>query len=217
MSLRLFHVTEFASSMLTPAEQREARHPALLLLLASVWLALVGNAPLWRELARLPMDAGSLVWINLCFALLTIAALGLLLSLLNWPWLLKGVITGLLWLVALNSVLLWSGQAYLSAGVVPQGLPAMLSQLRAQPLWQTGLVFSVLALAPSLWLWQLRLRRIAPAIRLPQNLLLALVFTGLLVAVWFAGSNALLPLLQDQPRWLELVSPFNTLLSLRRF
>ncbi|QKO22220.1 phosphoethanolamine transferase domain-containing protein [Rhodoferax sp. BAB1] len=216
MSLRLFHITEFANSMLTPAEQREARHPALLLLLASLWLALAGNTPLWRELARLPMDAGSFVWITLCFALLITAALGLLLSLLNWPWLLKGVITVLLWLAALNSVLLWSGQAYLSASAVPQGLSAVLGQLRAPPLWQVGLVFAALALAPSLWLWQLSLRRIAPPIRLPQNLLLALLFTGLLAAVWFAGRNALLPLLQDQPRWLELVSPFNTLLSLRR-
>jgi len=216
MSLRLFHITEFANSMLTPAEQREARHPALLLLLASLWLALAGNTPLWRELARLPMDGGSLVWIGLCFALLTTAALGLLLSLLNWPWLLKGVITLLLWLAALNSVLLWSGQAYLSAGAVPQGLPAVLGQLRALPLWQVGLVFAVLALVPSLWIWQLSLRRIAPPIRLPQNLLLALLFTGLLAAVWLAGRNALMPLLQDQPRWLELVSPFNTLLSLRR-
>ena len=89
MSLRLFHVTEFAQSMLSPADQREARHPAQLLLLASLWLALAGNLPLWRELARLPMDFGSLLWIGLCFGLLTTAALGVLLSLLNWSWLLK--------------------------------------------------------------------------------------------------------------------------------
>ncbi len=205
MRLRLFHITEFANSMLSPAEQREARHPALLLLLASLWLALAGNLPLWRELARLPMDAGSFVWITLCFALITTAALGLLLSLLNWPWLLKGVIT----------LLLWAGHAYLSAGALPQGLPVVLGQLRALPLWQTALALAVLALLPTIWVWRLTLRRVALPTRLPQNLLLALLCTCLLAAVWFAGRNALLPLLQDQPRWLELISPFNTLLSLR--
>lgn len=215
MSLRLFHITEFANSMLSPAEQREARHPALLLLLASLWLALAGNLPLWRELARLPMDAGSFVWITLCFALITAAALGLLLSLLNWPWLLKGVITLLLWLAAFNTVLLWAGHAYLSAGALPQGLPVVLGQLRALPLWQTALALAVLALVPMVWVWRLTLRRVALPTRLPQNLLLALLCTCLLAAVWFAGRNALLPLLQDQPRWLELISPFNTLLSLR--
>ena len=215
MSLRLFHITEFADSMLTPAAQREARHPALLLLLASLWLALAGNFPLWRELTRLPMDWGSLIWISLCFALLTAAALGLLLSLLNWPWLLKAMITLLLWLAALNTLLLWSGLAYLSTGTIPQGLPALLTQLKVLPLWQPLLVFGLLALVPSLWLWQLKLRRVALPTRLPQNLLLALLCTCVLAAVWFAGRGALLPLLQEQPRWLELLSPFNTLLSLR--
>ena len=215
MSLRLFHITEFADSMLTPAAQREARHPALLLLLASLWLALAGNFPLWRELTRLPMDLGSLVWIGLCFALLTTAALGLLLSLLNWPWLLKAVITVLLWLTALNTLLLWAGQAYLNTGLLAQGLPAVLGPLKAQPIWQLVLVFGLLALAPSIWLWQLALRRVALPTRLPQNLLLALLCTCVLAAVWFAGRSALLPLLQEQPRWLELLSPFNTLLSLR--
>jgi glucan phosphoethanolaminetransferase (alkaline phosphatase superfamily) len=215
MSLRLFHITEFADSMLTPAAQREARHPALLLLLASFWLALAGNFPLWRELSRLPMEGGTFVWIALCFALLTAAALGLLLSLLNWPWLLKAVITVLLWLAALNTLLLWAGHAYLSTGTVPQGLPTVVAQLKALPLWQLLLVPGVLALAPSLWIWQLSLRRVAVPSRLPQNLLLALLCTCLLAAVWFAGRGALLPLLQDQPRWIELISPFNTLLSLR--
>ncbi|MBX9870643.1 MAG: phosphoethanolamine transferase domain-containing protein [Burkholderiaceae bacterium] len=215
MSLRLFHITEFADSMLTPAAQREARHPALLLLLASLWLALAGNFPLWRELSRLPLDGGSFVWIALCFALLTTAALGLLLSLLNWPWLLKGVITLLLWLAAFNTALLWAGHAYLSTSLVPQGLHTVLAQLRSLPIWQLLLVLGVLALAPSIWLWQLRLRRVALPTRLPQNLLLALLCACMLAAVWFAGRGTLLPLLQDQPRWLELLSPFNTLLSLR--
>ncbi|MCA3236806.1 MAG: phosphoethanolamine transferase domain-containing protein [Curvibacter sp.] len=215
MALRLFHVTEFAHTMLSPAEQRDARHPSLLILLASLWLVLAGNLPLWRELARLPMDADSLMWIALCFALITAAALGLLLSLLNWPWVLKLSVTLLLWLAALNTVLLWAGHAYLSAAAVPQVLPAVLAQLRSLPLWQTALTFLVLAALPMVWVWRLSLRRVALPMRLPQNLLLALLFTCLLAAVWLAGRDALLPLLQDQPRWLELLSPFNTLLSLR--
>lgn len=215
MGLRLFHVTEFAQSMLSPADQRAARHPALLLLLASFWLALAGNLPLWRELTRLPMDFGALLWIALCFVLLATAALGALLSLLNWPWLLKLVLTGLLWLVALNSLLLWAGHAYLSASLKPGMVQAIVAQLRALPLWQPILVFAVLAGVPSVWMWQLSLRRVAVASRLPQNLLLLLLFICLLGLVWYLGKQSLLPLLQDQPRWLELLSPFNTLLSLR--
>lgn len=216
MGLRLFHITEFAQSMLSPAAQRESRHPALLLLLASLWVAVVGNLPLWRELARLPIDAGPLLWLGLCFALLTAAVLGIGLSLLNWPGVLRSVIILLLWLVALNTLLLWAGHSALQLNLQPAVWKAALAQLRALPTWQLLLGFGLLALAPSMWLWQVRMRRVALLNRLPQNLLLAGVFAGLLALVWLGGRQALLPLLQDQPRWLELLNPFNTLLSLRR-
>ena len=213
MGLRLFHITEFAQSMLSPSAQRESRHPALLLLLASLWLAVAGNLPLWRELVRLPMDGGQLLWVALCFGLLTTAVLGMLLSVLNWPWLLKLVITGLLWLGALNTVLLWAGHAPLRLS--PGTWPPLLAQVRALPLWQSLLVAGLLALAPSLWLWSVRLRRVALLHRVPQNLVMLALFALVLAGIWFSGRAALLPLLQDQPRWLELLSPFNTLLSLR--
>lgn len=216
MGLRLFHITEFAQSMLTPAAQRESRHPALLVLLASLWAAVLGNLPLWRELARLPMDAGPLLWLGLCFALLTATVLGIALSLLNWPGLLRTVITVLLWLVALNTLLLWAGHGALQLSLQPAIWKAALAQLRALPTWQLLLGLGLLALAPTVWLWQLRMRRVALLHRLPQNLLLAVVFAGLLALAWLGGRQALLPLLQEQPRWLELSSPFNTLLSLRR-
>jgi glucan phosphoethanolaminetransferase (alkaline phosphatase superfamily) len=216
MGLRLFHITEFAQSMLSPAAQRESRHPALLLLQATLWVAVIGNLPLWRELARLPMDAGPLLWVGLCFGLLTAAVLGIALSLLNWPGVLRSAITLLLWLVALNTLLLWAGHSALQLNLQPAVWKAALTQLRALPTWQLLLGFGLLALAPSVWLWQVRIRRVALLNRLPQNLLLAVVFAGLLALVWLGGRQTLLPLLQDQPRWLELLNPFNTLLSLRR-
>lgn len=216
MGLRLFHITEFAQSRLSPAAQRESRHPAPLLLLASLWVAIVGNLPLWRELARLPMDSGPLLWIGLCFGLLTTAVLGIVLSLLNWPGVLRSIITVLLWLVALNTLLLWAGHGALQLNLQPAVWKAALVQLQALPTWQLLLGFGLLAVVPSLWLWQIRVRRVALLTRLPQNVLLAVIFAGLLALVWLGARQTLLPLLQDQPRWLELLSPFNTLLSLRR-
>lgn len=215
MSLRLFHITEFAQSMLSPAAQREARHPAQLLLLSGLWLALIGNLPLWRELARQPMDTGSLLWIGLCFGLLTTAALGALFSMLNWPWVLKSVIVVLLWLSALNTILLWSGHSYLHPSFQRSAWQVVVQQLRVLPPLQLMLAFGLLALLPCIVLLNTRLRRIAQVQRLVQNVLLLLLFICLLALVWFTGRTVLLPLLQDQPRWLELLSPFNSLLSLR--
>jgi len=216
MGLKLFHITEFAESLISPASQRESSHPAVLLVLASLWLAVAGNLPLWRELARQPMDRLPLVWIGLCFALLTAGALGALLSTLNWRWLLKLAITLLLWLAALNTVLLWNQQDFLH---LTWGMPywqTTLARLRALSGWHLLLGLGLLAGLPTLVLWRTRMQRIPLPRQLPQNLLLFFACTGLLVIVWFSGRSALLPLLQDQPRWIELLSPLNTLLSLVR-
>jgi lipid A ethanolaminephosphotransferase len=215
MGLRLFHITEFAQSRLSPAAQREARHPAALLLLASLWLALAGNLPLWRELGRQPMDGALLCWIALCFALLTTFALAALLSILNWSWLLRPAITLLLCLAAVNSLLLWSGHGDSNFFRFSEAESALV-RLRNLSTWPLLLTTSLLAGLPTLLLWQTRLRRIPLSHKLPQNLLLLFMCIALLAIVWFSGRHALLPLLQDQPRWLSLLTPFNTLLSLWR-
>jgi len=212
MSLRLFHVTEFAHSMLSPAEQREARHPAVLILLGALWLALIGNLPLWRTLYHLPMGIGSLLWVALCFALLNAAAMGLLLSALNWSRLLRPLLTLLLWLCALNTLLLGFGHAPLHGTFDLASWKATLTPIQQLPLWKTLLALSLLALLPSIGVWRITLVRMTLPSRVSHNLLLGVLCAGLLIAFWSLGRQSLLPLLQDQPRWLELLNPINTLL-----
>ena len=132
MGLRLFHITEFADSRLTPEAQREALHPAWLLLLGSLWLAVVGNIPLWRELGRLSLESGQHWWLGLSVALMTACALGALLSLLNWRRLLRPALTILLWLTVLNTALLWSQSTFLHIGLL-QAPAGQLARLLAAP------------------------------------------------------------------------------------
>lgn len=215
MSLRLFRITEFAQSLLTPSAQRRAMHPASLLLLASVWLAVLGNLPLYRALLHLSTSGGTRAWLVLSFALLAIALLGIMLSLLNWQPLLRPVIIALLWFSALNSLLLWTGSTHLKLIAPAAYWSPLLKHLLQLPWWQPVLVLGVLALVPTLWLWPRRLQRLVLMQRLPQNIVLILLFLGLLLLVFLSGRTSLLPMLQEQPQWLDLFSPFNTLLSLR--
>lgn len=216
MGLRLFHITEFAQSMLSPASQREALHPAGLVLLASLWLAVAGNLPLWHELGRQPMDAPQLWWTGLCFALMTTGALMALLSAFNWRGaLLRLAITVLVWLAALNTLLLWSHNAYVHPALLQLPWSQGLGQLRNQPVSLLLLGLGLLGVLPTVLLWRARVQRVAAPRMLPQNLLLFFLGTVLMAIVWFSGRQALLPLLQDTPRWLALLTPFNTLLSLR--
>lgn len=213
MGLRLFHVTEFAQSALTPTAQREASHPCRLLLLASLWLAIAGNLPLWRELSRLPMDLSQLLWIGLCIVLLSTGAMAALLTLINWPWLLKLAVTTLWWLAVLNTALLWHAEASTPSALLQPGWRAALAQLLRGSHWQLA-AFGILAFLPALMLWRATMRRVSLPHLLPQNILCLLLCCSFVVLVWFAGRQSLLPLIQDQPRWLELLNPFNTLLNL---
>jgi glucan phosphoethanolaminetransferase (alkaline phosphatase superfamily) len=216
MGLRLFHVTEFAQSSVSPAAQRSSWHPATLLMLAALWLTLAGNAPLWRALAQadetLLAGHGAFA-LGLYFALLCFASLGLLLTALNWQPLPRIVILVLLWLAALNTELLWAHQNALTLNATQlHQLTPQLNILAALPWWQHLLCFGLIAALPSFWLWRRRVRRVRFGRRLPQNLLLALVWAVLLVALWLAGRHSFIPLLQN-PHWLELLTPANTLLS----
>jgi len=215
MALRLFHITEFAQSMLSPAAQREARHPARLILWSAAWIAIVGALPLWRELAQLPMDAGALLWSGLSLLLLAIAVLVTALCVTNWPGLLRLVILLALWVSACNTVLLWTGHGHLRITAQMSFWRSALEQLTAIPTWKSVLAFGLLALLPTVMIWRTRLRRVPAMHRLAQNLLLIVSFALLFGLVWLMARGTLLPLLQNQPRWLELLSPFNTLLSLR--
>ncbi len=214
MGLKLFHITEFAQSMVSPASQREAYHPAWVVLLGSLWLALAGNLPLWRELARLPLSAAQAGWIGLCFALLTTGVLMALLSAVNWRWLLKLALIVLCWLAALNSLLLWAQFGPLQPAWL-QAPSQGLEPLRHLPVGVLLGGLGLLGVLPTLLLWRTRLQRVAAPRMLPQNLLLFVLGTALVALAWFAGHQTLLPLLQEQPRWLDLLTPLNTLLSLR--
>lgn len=218
MGLRLFHTTEFAQSSVSLASQRSSWHPTTVLVLICLWLTLAGNMPLWREISRAPEAAlaghGAFT-LGLYFALLCLSALGLLLTALNWAPLLKTAITLLLWLTALNAQLLWTGQTalLLDTAHLHGNLGTLITHVSTLAWWQHLLWLGVLALLPTLWLWNLNIRWVRLSRRFPQNLLLALIWTGALVAIWLIGRNSLLPLLQNT-RWIDLLSPFNTLLSL---
>lgn len=206
--MRLFHITEFASTLLTSSQLR-ARHPAGLVLLASLWIALLGNLPLWGALIDLPENEPALR-LALRLAVGNVTALFLLLTLVNWSWLLRIGITALLWLAAFNSLLLWTGGSALDlaafghVATFETHVGRLVKHLFALRWWQPTLVLGLLAFVPTLWLWNVTLRRVPFAQRLAQNLLLLLTTACLFIIFWWLARP-----MQELQRWLELLTPFN--------
>jgi lipid A ethanolaminephosphotransferase len=219
MSLKLFRDTEFASSTLRSHHREElAMHPLMLVVLASLWLALLGNLTLWQTLLQLPAE-GMLQVITRCLVLLLqiFLALCALLSLLAWRWTLKPAIALLLVIAALAAMSMQASaahtidQAALNR-MAQAGLRAWLAQ--GDPSW----VFPVLALlvVPMLWLLPTPVRRLGLLRRILANLAMFVVAMGLLLgsARLFIHENQLL--MKIHPVLYEQVNPLASLYALWR-
>lgn len=212
MSLKLFHITEFAeSAMLTPERQRQSLPPLFVVALASLWLGGVCNYPLWHGLAQLPLDDLKLVWLGVRLGLLMVFATVLLLSLLCWRHLFKAALGVLLLLAGLNcGVMLALGQPLdLSVGTT-----VLTAQLRQAFSWQAVGLFTALGLLPALWLWHQPLRRVPLMANALLNSLSLLLSGALLSGCWWLSRSDLTDLLRSQPALQQLLNPWSSLQQL---
>lgn len=213
MSLRLFHVTEFAESeQLSPETQRKASHPLILILVSSLWLASVCNFPLWRELSRLPgLPRELMLWLAPSLLLMMTVALCAILSLLNCRVLLKTTIVLLLLLSALNVNLQTAQGTFIDTAMLSRPVGEHLSALRAGLSKQTLLVLTTLALLPSIWLLSTRVRRLPLPRALLQNFLLFAGSCAVFAGLWWFAKSDVLTLFRQHSELQPLINPFNTL------
>ena len=164
---------------ITP-ESRLPRASVWLILGASLWMAVLGNLPLWQTLWRLPETQG---WHGLLliagFALMIAGLTTSLLAVLAWRWTLKPAITLLLLLCALSS-------HYMRQYGIVVDTPMLVNVLQtdaheASDQLSLGLLLEVLLLAglPVWFIWQ----RPLPALTWTRQLMhnLALCAAGVVV------------------------------------
>ncbi|WP_423837571.1 phosphoethanolamine transferase [Variovorax terrae] len=216
MSLKLFRSTEFSSSSLfSIPEQREAMHPAWLILLASLWIATACNVPLWRELLRLPeLDNLRGLAFGAGFAVAIAAAVGALLTLLAWRWTLKPAI-------ALFVLAAAFGAYFMMAYGVVIDTPMVTNVLQTNPretldLLNLRLLLTVLVLAllPLLWLWRTPVKRVPWLRRLFQNALLFIASCALLAGTLLLIFQDFSSVMRNHTQVRYLINPLNSLYAL---
>jgi len=168
---------------------RTGLHPLMLTLAVTLWLVILGNVPLWRQLSLLPDVTGLRgLLFSIGMGCLIAGVIHTLLSLLNWPWMLKPVLT--LFLVSAAS----GAYFMLSYGIVID--PTMIENVtqtdprEAADLlnWRMCIAFLVLAVLPAWWIWTSPVKRLSLGKQLLTNgvsLLLSLAVTVLsLLAIY---------------------------------
>ncbi|ROZ61908.1 hypothetical protein [Ramlibacter sp. WS9] len=182
MSLKLFRSTGYAS-ILAPGETRQGtKHPGWIILAVSLWAGFACNVALWRSF-RGQADVAH------AFALgvLVASACGFVLSLLGWRATLKPAATLTLFLAALSACAIWGQSLPLDGPFSEMRLSTLMIPPWASLLrWQVSLLLVVLAVVPTMWMWNTQVRRLAGPAQMSVNL------RGMLVAACFLAASALL-------------------------
>ena len=166
-------------------------HPSWLIILASIWLATLGNLALWQELARLPeMNDLRALWFGGSFAVLIAALTVMLLSVLCWRWTHKPVLSLFLISAALGGYFMLSYGVVIDSTMMVNVMQTDLRESRDLTSWKMLLTVLGFAILPMVWLWRVQVKRVSLLRQTAHN---ALLF----VAGFALSVLAVLPIYQD--------------------
>ena len=136
-------------------------HPGWAILLASIWMATLGNLALWKELIRLPeMNDLRAIWFGLSFVALIFALICIALSLLCWRWTLKPVIAMFLITAALSGYFMHTYGVVIDGSMIVNVLQTDLRESRDLISWKMIFALLVFALFPIGLLWRIQIKRL---------------------------------------------------------
>ncbi len=171
--------------------QGQGIHPTRLMVLASIWLATIGNLALWQELARLPeMNDWRAVWFGIAFAVLIASLLCMLMSLLCWRRTLKPIIALFLTSAAFGAYFMLSYRVVIDSSMMVNVLQTDLNESLDLFSWKLVVAVLFLAVLPIVLLWRRQVMRLTALKTLAGNV-------QLLLASCVVAAVAVFPIYQD--------------------
>jgi len=204
------------SRLFSPAPAAPSRRPVVAVWLLALWLAVLGNLPLWQRIDALggtPAQRGLLL---AGMGLLVLGAVAAMLSLLAWPRIFRPVASLLVLVTAFNTHFMWQ------YGVVID--PTMLANVvqtdarEVRDLLSLPLLGTVLLVAapPLWWIWRqpLATRRWLP--QTGRNALGVLAGLVLAVAVVLLTYQGMASLMRNHKDLRYMINPLNSVYAATR-
>lgn len=168
--------------MFISVPDRQPRSAIALVLISSLWLAVLGNLALWKTLSELPDLTGSHgVFFGIAFALIIAGVIASLLSVVAWRHTLKPVITLFLLLAGFATHYMLAYGIVVDTPMVINVFQTDTREARDQLSWQLAGTVGALAVLPVIWLWQQPMTSPPWKQQLLRNG--ALFLTGLVISV----------------------------------
>lgn len=209
------HPPSFAFLRRAQDPSGKALHPSWVVLWISLWMSVVCNVPLWRELANLPEHSDPRSWaFMLAFMVLVTAGNAALLSLLAWRWTLKPAAALLVLTAAFGAYFMLAFGIAIDATMLTNVLQTDVHE--AGDLLSLRMLFTVAALAlpPLVWLYKSRVRRL-PALRLvAHNLLLLVGSIVVVVASLLLVFQDFSSTMRNHTKLRYLINPLNSVYAL---
>lgn len=190
-------------------------NPATLLIIASLWIATVGNAALWAELIKIgQLQTARDIWVAICLGVIASSALLLMTVLLAWRISIKPMLVFLLLATALGLHFM------MSYGVVIDDT-MMVNVMHTDPRETRDLLnlrlfttLAVVALAPSIWLWRVPVQQLGWGKQLMRNLWVWIAALALVVASVLASFQGFSSLMRNHKHVRFLLNPVNSLYAI---
>lgn len=168
--------------MFISVPDRQPRSAIALVLISSLWLAVLGNLALWKTLSELPDLTGSHgVFFGIAFALIIAGVIASLLSVVAWRHTLKPVITLFLLLAGFATHYMLAYGIVVDTPMVINVFQTDTREARDQLSWQLAGTVGALAVLPVIWLWRQPMTSPPWKQQLLRNG--ALFLTGLVISV----------------------------------
>ncbi|HEX5805695.1 MAG TPA: phosphoethanolamine--lipid A transferase [Macromonas sp.] len=198
--------------MVTPSLPARAWHPTNLLLVLALWLATVGNWPLWAALWKLPEMHGlrplagtaALVGVLLAFTVL-------FLSLLVWPRWIKPVGLLLLASVATSSYFMAAYGVVIAPTMLSNVVHTDAREVRDLLTWSLAGALLIGLVLPGAWWWRQPVRAVGAKAVAKRQFGVALLSVLVVAVLLWCSFQDLASLMRNYKPLRYMINPFNTL------
>ena len=179
--------------------------------MGSLWLASIGNIALWMQVHQLPEVSGLRGFaFAMGFGLIITAALTLILSLFNWRWLFKPVLTAFFFSAASGAYFMVSYGIVIDSSMITNVIQTDTKEALDLLNWRMLISFFLLGLLPSWVLWKTPVKSLRWAQQAFSNTLTGAASILVIVAVLLAIFQDYASIMRNHTQLRYLVNPLNS-------
>ena len=192
-------------------------HPTALLLILALWLATVGNLPLWKALWKLPETHGLQAVVTLgSLVLVVLAATVLLLGLFIWPRWLKPAGIALLVITASSSYFMSSYGIVIDPSMLTNVVQTDMGEALDLLSWPLVVTLALGAVLPGIWWWRQPVRTVGTGRLMAQQLGTGLLGLVVAVAMLWISFQDVASLMRNHKTLRYMINPFNSVYAVAR-